>query len=85
MVFLELVLGFVANLLYDSSKENSKEISTCSIVYEKAIEELSTTNYKLNRMQIDTFFHQNNVETTIKKYLKTPDKPDCLNSSSEYP
>ncbi|HII92725.1 MAG TPA: hypothetical protein HA262_11340 [Methanosarcina sp.] len=56
MVFSELALGVVANLLYDSSKKIPKEISdTCSMVYKKAIEELSTTNYKLNRMQIDTF------------------------------
>jgi hypothetical protein len=51
MVFSELALDVAANLLYNSSKKIPKEISdTCSIVYKKAIEKLSTTNYKLNRM-----------------------------------
>ena len=33
----------------------------------------------MNGIQIDTFFHQKNVEITIRKYLKNPDKLDCSN------
>ena len=80
MVISELALGFLTNLIYDSSKKIPKEISdTYSKVYDKAIEEFSNKHYKLNGIQIDTFFHQKNVETAIKKYLKNPDKLDCSN------
>jgi predicted NACHT family NTPase len=33
----------------------------------------------LNGIQIDTFFHQKDVEVAIKRYLKNPDKLDCSN------
>ena len=80
MVISELALGYLTNLLYDSSKKIPKEIfDTYSKVYDKAIEEFSNKNYKLNGIQIDTFFHQKNVETAIKKYLKNPKKLDCSN------
>ena len=80
MVISELALGYLTNLIYDSSKNIPKEIfDTYSKVYKKAIEEFSNKNYKLSGIQIDTFFHQKNVEMTIKKYLKTPDKFDCEN------
>ena len=80
MVISELALGYLTNLLYDSSKNTPKEIfDTYSKVYDKAIEEFSNKNYKLTGIQIDTFFHQENVETAIKKYLKNPDKLDCSN------
>ena len=76
----ELALGFLTNLIYDSSKKIPKEISdTYSKVYDKTIEEFSNKHYKLNGIQIDTFFHQKNVEIAIKKYLKNPDKLDCSN------
>jgi predicted NACHT family NTPase len=80
MVFSELALGYLTNLIYDSSKKIPKEISdTYSKVYEKAIKEFSDKHYKLNGIQIDTFFHQENVEIAIRKYLKNPDKLDCSN------
>lgn len=80
MVFSELALGYLTNLIYDSSKKIPKEISdTYSKVYDKAIEEFSNKHYKLNGMQIDVFFRQKNVETAIEKYLKNPDKLDCSN------
>jgi predicted NACHT family NTPase len=80
MVFSELALGFLINLIYDSFKNIPKEISdTYSEIYNKAIEEFSNRQYKLNGIQIDTFFHQENVEIAIRKYLKNPDKPDCSN------
>lgn len=80
MVISELALGFLTNLIYDSSKKIPKEISdTYSKVYDKAIEEFSNKHYKLNGIQIDTFFHQKNMEIAIKKYLKNPDKLDCSN------
>ena len=80
MVFSELALGYLTNLIYDSSKKIPKEISdTYSKVYDKAIKEFSDKNYKLNGIQIDTFFRQKNVETTIEKYLKNPYKLDCSN------
>lgn len=80
MVISELALGYLTNLIYDSSKKIPKEISdTYSKVYDKAIEEFSNKNYKLNGIQIDTFFHQKNVERAIEKYLKIPDKLDCSN------
>ena len=52
---------------------------TSSKVYDKAIEEFSNKNYKLTGIQIDTFFHQENVEKAIEKYLRSPDKLDCSN------
>lgn len=80
MVISELALGYLTNLIYDSSKNIPKEIfDTYSKVYDKAIAEFSNKNYKLNGIQIDTFFHQKNVEAAIKKYLKNPDKLDCSN------
>ncbi|MCC4771564.1 DUF4062 domain-containing protein [Methanosarcina sp. DH2] len=80
MVFSEFALGFLTNLIYDSSKKIPEEISDIfSKVYDKAIEEFSNKHYKLNGIQIDTFFHQKNVEIAIKKYLKNPDKLDCSN------
>jgi predicted NACHT family NTPase len=80
MVISELALGFLTNLLYDSFKSIPEEISdTYSKIYDKAIEEFSNKKYKLTGIQIDTFFHQKNVEHAIEKYLKTPDKLDCSN------
>jgi hypothetical protein len=80
MVFSELALGYLTNLIYDSSKKIPKEISdTYSKVYDKAIEEFSDKQCKLNGIQIDTFFHQEKVEIAIRKYLKNPDKLDCSN------
>ena len=80
MVISELALGYLTNLIYDSSKKIPGEIfDTYSKVYNKAIEEFSNKNYKLNGIQIDTFFHQKNVEDAIKRYLKNPDKLDCSN------
>ncbi|MDY9925929.1 HEAT repeat domain-containing protein [Methanosarcina sp.] len=80
MVFSEFALGFLTNLIYDSSKKIPEEISDIfSKVYDKAIEEFSNKHYKLNGIQIDTFFHQKNVEIAIKKYLKNPDKLNCSN------
>ena len=80
MVISELALGLFTSLLYDSFKNIPKEIfDTSSKVYDKAIEEFSNKNYKLTGIQIDTFFHQKNVEKAIEKYLKSPDKLDCSN------
>jgi predicted NACHT family NTPase len=80
MVISELALGLFTNLLYDFSKKTHKEIfDTSSKVYDKAIAAFSNKNYKLNGIQIDTFFHQKNVEKAIKKYLKNPNKLDCPN------
>ncbi len=80
MVISELALGYLTNLIYDSSKNIPKEIfDTYSKVYDKTIEEFSNKNYKLNGIQINTFFYQKNVETAIKKYLKNPEKLDCAN------
>jgi hypothetical protein len=78
MVISELTLGYLTNLIYDSSKNIPREIfDTYSKVYDKVIEEFSNKNYKLSGIQIDTFFHQKNVEKAIEKYLKNPDKLDC--------
>ena len=80
MVISELALGLFTSLLYDSFKIIPECIfDTSSKVYDKAIEEFSNKNYKLTGIQIDTFFHQENVEKAIKKYLKSPDKLDCSN------
>ncbi|BAW30531.1 HEAT repeat-containing protein [Methanosarcina thermophila] len=80
MVFSELALGYLANLIYDSSKRIPGEIfDTYSKVYYKAIEEFSNKKCKLNGIQIDTFFHQKNVENAIREYLMNPDKLDCSN------
>jgi FOG: HEAT repeat len=80
MVISELALGLFTNLLYESFKNIPEYISdTSSKVYDKAIEEFSNKNYKLTGIQIDTFFHQENVEKAIEKYLKKPDKLDCSN------
>jgi HEAT repeat protein/energy-coupling factor transporter ATP-binding protein EcfA2 len=80
MVISELALGLFTNLLYESFKNIPEYISDASSkVYEKAIEEFSNKNYKLTGIQIDTFFHQENVEKAIEKYLKNPDKLDCSN------
>jgi predicted NACHT family NTPase len=80
MVISELALGLFTNLLYDSFKNIPEYISDTSLkVYEKAIEEFSNKNYKLTGIQIDTFFHQENVERAIEKYLKNPNKLDCSN------
>lgn len=80
MVISELALGLFTNLLYESFKNIPEYISdTSSKVYDKAIEEFSNKNYKLTGIQIDTFFHQENVEKAIEKYLKSPDKLDCSN------
>lgn len=80
MVISELALGFLTNLLYDSFKSIPEEISdTYSKIYDEVIEEFSNKNYKLTGIQIDTFFHQENVGKAIEKYLKNPDKLDCSN------
>jgi len=80
MVISELALGLFTNLLYESFKNIPEYISDASSkVYDKAIEEFSNKNYKLTGIQIDTFFHQENVERAIEKYLKNPDKLDCSN------
>lgn len=80
MVISELALGLFTNLLYESFKNIPEYISDASSkVYDKAIEEFSNKNYKLTGIQIDTFFHQENVEKAIEKYLKNPDKLDCSN------
>ena len=53
MVFSELVLGFLTNLIYDFSKKVPKEISdTIPKLYGKAIKEFSNKNYKLNGIKI---------------------------------
>ncbi|AKB52162.1 putative oxidoreductase/HEAT repeat-containing protein [Methanosarcina barkeri str. Wiesmoor] len=73
-------MGFLTNFLYDSSKKIPGHIfNTSSKVYDKAIKEFSNKSYKLTGIQIDTFFHQENVEKAIEKYLKNPDKIDCSN------
>ncbi len=80
MVISELALGFLTNLIYDSSKKIPESIfNTYSKVYEKAIEEFSNKNYKLNGIQIDTLFHQKNVEKAIEEYLQNQNKTDCVN------
>lgn len=80
MVISEFALGFLTNFLYDSSKKIPGHIfNTYSKVYDRAIKEFSNKSYKLTGIQIDTFFHQENVEKAIEKYLKNPDKLDCSN------
>lgn len=78
MVISKIALDFLTNFLYDSSKKIPRYIfNTSSKIYDNVIEELSNKNYKLNGIQIDIFFNQENVETAIKKYLKNPEKLDC--------
>jgi len=80
MVISEIALGLFINFLYDSFKSIPQYISdTSSKVYDRAIEDFSNQNYKLNGTQINKFFRQKNVENAIKKYLKNPDKLDCSN------
>lgn len=71
--------GYITNLIYDYSKKIPKEIfDSCSKVYDRATAELSK-KYEFNRIQIDVFFHQKNVEEAIKEYLRNPEKRDCSN------
>jgi len=78
MVVTELALSYVSSLIYDSSKRIPRGIyDTYSRAYDKAIKEFTNKEYKLNGMQIDTFLHQEKVETAIKKYLKDPNRRHC--------
>ncbi len=78
MVISELALGFLTNFLCDSSKKIPGYIfNTYSKVYNKAIKEFSNKKSNLTEIQIETFFHQDNVKKAIEKYLKNPDKLDC--------
>jgi hypothetical protein len=80
MVISEFALGFLTDFLCDSSKKIPGHIfNTYSKVYNKAIKEFSNKKYKLTEIQIETFFHQDNVKKAIEKYLKNPDKLDCSN------
>ncbi|HEY3360572.1 MAG TPA: HEAT repeat domain-containing protein [Methanosarcina sp.] len=80
MVISELALGFLTNFLYDSSKKIPGHIfNTYSKVYNKAIKEFSNKKYNLTEIQIETFFHQDEVKKAIEKYLKNPNKLDCSN------
>jgi HEAT repeat protein len=79
MVLSELALGYITNLLYDSSRKVPEKIlDSDSKIYEKALNKFSVNDCKVDSIQIDTFFHQKNVEVAIKKDLKNPDKSNCL-------
>lgn len=81
MEISEVVLGFLKACLYDSSKKISRKVFDIYWkVCNEAIKELSNKDPKFGRISIDMFLHQEKVETTIKEYLKTPNKSDCSNA-----
>lgn len=81
MVITELALGYLANLLYDSSKKIPGIILDAnSKVYKKAIKELNN-KYRLNGARINTFLQQENVKAAIKECLGKPNNSDYLTAT----
>lgn len=81
MPLSELAVGYLVNLLYDTSKKIPKKLNdTYSKIYDKALEELPNKHCEVSKQQIDVFLEQENVKKMIREYLTNPNESLFLNN-----